>query len=760
MTGSTRPGHVPVAVVGLAALTPGAPAAEDFWRTVLTGQDLITDVPGDHWLVEDYYDPDPSAPDRTYARRGAFLPAVDFDPAAHGIPPNALPAIDTTQLLALNVAEQVLVDAGFDDPVALDGERTGVILGTAALELLHTMSNRMQRPVWLKSLRENGIPEDRAQAVCDRIADHYVPWQEATFPGVLSNVVAGRIAGRFDLHGTNYTTDAACGSSLAAVSAAVNELSVGTADLMITGGVDTLNDILMYMCFSKTPALSRSGDCRPFSDAADGTMLGEALVMFALKRLADAERDGDRIYAVLRGAGSSSDGRGSAIYTPVPAGQARALRRAYESAGYGPDSVDLVEAHGTGTTAGDAAEFTALRTVFEESGRTDRQWCALGSVKSQIGHTKSAAGAAGLLKTVLALHHKVLPPTIKVERPNPALELEHSPLYLNTRARPWVKAPSEPRRASVSSFGFGGTNFHLTLEEYVPGPDVRATPAPLSRTAPTELLLFSGDSPERVLERVEEVAAGRGDARGTQQSFAEVALATQRAFRPSDPHRLAVTAADTAELAGRLDQVAALVRSAARRDRPVTTAGGIAYGHGTAEPGRLALLFSGQGSQYTGMGADLAMHLPQAREVWDRTAGLVLDDGASLPLHRVVFPVPAFTEEDRAAQEALLTRTEWAQPALAAQSAALLAALRTAGVEPDCVAGHSFGELVALYAAGVMDEECLVRLARRRGELMRDAVTEPGAMLAVIGAGREEVVRMLEEFEESEGLEGAAGSVG
>lgn len=244
----------------------------------------------------------------------------------------------------------------------------------------------------------------------------------------------------------------------------------------------------MYMCFSKTPALSRSGDCRPFSDAADGTMLGEALVMFALKRLDDAERDGDRIHAVLRGIGSSSDGRGSAIYTPVPAGQARALRRAYVSAGYGPETVELVEAHGTGTTAGDAAEFTALRTVFQESGRTDDQWCALGSVKSQIGHTKSAAGAAGLLKAVMALRHKVLPPTIKVERPNPALELENSPLYLNTEARPWVKDASQPRRASVSSFGFGGTNFHLTLEEYVPAPGVRSRPVPRPGRCPPNCL--------------------------------------------------------------------------------------------------------------------------------------------------------------------------------------------------------------------------------------------------------------------------------
>ena len=230
--------------------------------------------------------------------------------------------------------------------------------------------------------------------------------------------------------------------------------------------MDTLNDIFMYTCFSKTPALSPTGDCRPFSDKADGTLLGEGMAMVALKRLADAERDGDRIYAVLQGVGASSDGRAKSVYAPRPEGQAKALQRAYDAAGYSPKTVELVEAHGTGTKAGDVAEFGGLELVFKAADSKERQWCALGSVKSQIGHTKAAAGAAGLFKAVMALHHKVLPPTIKIERPNPKLNLEESPFYLNTKTRPWVRGSDHPRRASVSSFGFGGSNFHLTLEEY------------------------------------------------------------------------------------------------------------------------------------------------------------------------------------------------------------------------------------------------------------------------------------------------------
>ena len=711
-----RPSPTPIAVVGVSALLPGSKDANGFWRAVLAGRDLVTDVPETHWLVADYYDPDPKAPDMTYGKRGAFLDPVEFDPLAYGIPPNQLGATDTTQLLSLLVADAVLRDATGGRLSTLNRDRVSVILGTAPLELLATMASRLQRPVWLKALRESGVSDADAQGICDRIAEHYVPWQEASFPGLLSNVVAGRIANRFDLHGTNCTTDAACASSLAALSAGVNELALGQADMVITGGVDTLNDITMYMCFSKTPALSPSGDCRPFSDSADGTILGEGLVMFALKRLADAERDGDRVYAVVKGMGTASDGRSTAIYAPLADGQARAVGRAYEAAGYGPETVELVEGHGTGTVAGDLAEFTALRTVFSASGRPDSQWCALGSVKSQIGHTKSAAGAAGMLKAVLSLHHKVLPPTIKVDRPNPKLDLPNSPFYLSTEARPWIRDGGHPRRASVSSFGFGGSNFHLTLEEYLPGGSGR--PADRTRCVPTELVLLSAATPDELLDR-----AGALD---PATPLAELARTTQRDFVPADCARLAIVASDSADLAAKLAQATGAI--AANPVQPFTTPTGISYASGVPVPGQVGYLFSGQGSQYVGMGADLAMEFPAAREAWDRAAGLVLGDR---PLHQIVFPVPVFSDAERAAQQAALTATEWAQPALAVASLAQLGLLSALRLRPDAVAGHSFGELVALHAAGVFDAETLVRLARRRGEAMRDAASVAGVMLAV-----------------------------
>ncbi|MFI6515405.1 beta-ketoacyl synthase N-terminal-like domain-containing protein [Spirillospora sp. NPDC050679] len=718
----------PVAVVGLGVLLPGAADARTYWRMILSRGDQLTEVPATRWLTADHYDPDPAAADRTYARRGGFLAPVDFAPLDFGIPPTALPATDASQLLALMAAEQVLTAVGTD---GLDREKASVILGGSGyLPLATHMAGRQHRPMWRKALREHGLPEAEAQAICDRISAEFVPWQEATFPGLLPNVVAGRIANRFDLHGTNHTTDAACASSLAAVTAAVGELMLGRSDLVVTGGFDTLTDELSYLCFSKTPALSPTGDCRPFSADGDGTMLGEGVVMLALKRLADAERDGDHVYAVVRGIGTSSDGRSKAIYAPVSAGQERALRRAYAEAGYGPETVELVEAHGTGTRAGDAAEFAALRAVFGASGRPDRQWCALGSVKSQIGHTKGAAGAASLAKAVLALHHKVLPPTIKVDRPHPDLDLESSPFYLNTETRPWGGSPEHPRRASVSSFGFGGSNFHMTLEEHQAPAGV--SPAPPLRAAATELLLVSARSEEELLNGIAELKAQAAD--GTPEPH--LARASQSAFDIAAPHRLAVPVTDDA--VARLDRATEMVGR--NSERPFASAGGICRAAGPAGPGKVALLFPGQGAQYLGMGGELAARLPVARRAWERAASHRF---GTVPLHRVMLPPPVFDVASRDRQYAELTATEWAQPAIAAHSLALLAVLDELGLRPDFVAGHSFGELIALHAAGAYDADTLLALARRRGELMREAAAEPGGMLAV-AASADATARLLE----------------
>lgn len=658
-----------------------------------------------------------------------------------GVPPNIVPETDTSQLLALIVAQRVLEDAarGVDGGVdALDRSRISVILGvTSGQELLGDMVSRLQKPVWLKSLRESGIPEEEAQAVCDRIASHYTPWRESTFPGLLGNVVAGRIANRLDLGGTNCVTDAACASTFSALAMGVQELQLGDSDLVISGGVDTMNDIFMFMCFSKTPALSATGDCRPFSASADGTMLGEGLGMVALKRLADAERDGDKIYAVLNSVGTSSDGRAKSVYAPRPEGQAEALRRAYRLVDYGPDTVELVEAHGTGTIAGDAAEFGGLAMAFDEAGRADRQWCALGSVKSQIGHTKAAAGAAGLFKAVMALHHKVLPPSIKIDKPNPKMDLENSAFHLATRSRPWVRSSDHPRRASVSSFGFGGSNFHVTLSEYEPDSRQATTAdvAPRLATFSDQLVPLHAVDVAGLLQAARELATTAESARSGFTQF--TARQHQRAFTAalnsgSDcKFRLAVLAESRSDLAAKLRKAADLIEAAPTK--PLALPMGIHFGFGaTVAAEETALLFPGQGSQYLDMGGALAMHFGRALQPWDLAADLGLNLWkAEQGLHQVVFPPTAFTDADAKLQEDRLNATQWAQPAIAAVSLSMLGLLENLGVRAGQAAGHSFGEITALHASGAISGEDCLRIARRRGELMAEAATVPGAMLAV-----------------------------
>ncbi len=739
MTNSVDPQRAPLAIVGVSAMFPGSHDAEGFWRDIRAGSDLLGEVPASHWLIEDYYDPDPKAPDKTYARRGGFLTPVDFDPLAWGVPPAILRATDTTQLLALMVAEQVLRDAAGARFERMDRSRISVILGvTSAQELISTMVSRLQRPIWVKAMREQGLPEDEVTSIADRIADHYVPWEESSFPGLLGNVVAGRIANRLDLGGTNCVVDAACASTFAALNMAMQELWLGDSDMVLAGGADTLNDIFMFMCFSKTPALSLSGDCRPFSDRADGTMLGEGLGMVALRRLADAERDGDPIYAVIRGIGSSSDGRSKSVYAPVPAGQAQALRRAHANAGIEPRSVELIEAHGTGTKAGDAAEFEGLRLAFGDAGSgpelsregredksgDDAQWCALGSVKSQIGHTKAAAGAAGLFKAAMALHHGVLPPTIKVDAPNPKLELERSPFYLNTRARPWIRDASHPRRAGVSAFGFGGSNFHVLLEEYV-GPGRRAAKL---RSMAAELVVLHGEDGGEIA-----AAARRWAARAGEPGIvAWAAWVTQSEFDASAPARLAVVASDGEDLRAKLERAASTIAAAptVSFEHP----DGTSYGVGPRKGG-VGLLFPGQGSQYVGMGADVAMSFSRARAVWDEAAAL--DFGEGRRLHELVFPIPRFSDTEREADELALRATRWTQPAIGCVSLALLRLLEALGVEASAVAGHSFGEVTALHAAGVISAEDVVPVARRRGEVMASAAEVAGTMSAITGAAKQ-----------------------
>lgn len=735
-------GFQPIAIVGMNALFPGSTSLRAFWDNIVHARDLLTAVPETHFLLEDYYAQNPGSALKTWAKKGGFIPDVDFDPLDVGIPPAVLPQTDVVQLLALKVAKDLLRSVKSLESGLVDRKNVGVILGIAsATSTIFEMSGKLQKPVLLKALREAGLPSEYVTKIADAVENSYSEWTENTFPGLLGNVVAGRIANRLDLGGTNCVIDAACASSLAAITAAIQELQLGTADMMITGGADALNNILMYMCFTKTPALSQTNDCRPFSDEADGTMMCEGLGMVALRRLSDAERDGDRIFAVIRGLGTSSDGRSKSVYAPVAAGQALALRRAYQSAGYSSDEVELVEAHGTATKAGDVAEFEGLCLAFG----TDRpkQSCALGSIKSQMGHAKAAAGAASIVKIALALHQKVLPPTIKVNRPNPKLNIDETCFYLNTKTRPWVRAPGTTRKASVSSFGFGGSNFHLTLEEY----PQKTEATPRLHTTSCELLLWSADSKQELLEALKSAVL---QASGPSHSTTLCALSqhTQLAFIPTKTHRLALVVSSWEELHTAGDACLALLT---KHQGPVASLprsiGGATFfyadtaGQGPQGQayGRIAFLFPGQGSQYLHMAGDVACAHDDARQVWDRAAAAFAQGRLSAldrPLHQFAFPVPVFSGQEEADQLRQLSDTSVAQPAIAVTSASYLSILERCGIRADCVAGHSLGELSALYAAGVFASfEDFCHVAGLRGHLMAQASgahSNQGGMTAVV----------------------------
>ncbi len=744
MVSSTN--KVPVAIIGMASIFSQARNLQEYWDNIVKKIDTITDIPLSRWDKNQYYDPDPNAPDKTYCQRGAFIPDIEFDPAEFGLPPNILEVTDVSQLLGLVVARDALEDAGYGEGNPRYRESTGVILGFGgtSTKLFTPLITRLQYPVWEKALKSSGLSDADAQKVIEKIKASYVGWEENAFPGILGNVIAGRIANRLDLGGTNCVVDAACASSLAATRMAVSELIEGHTDMMITGGVDTDNSINTFMCFSKTPAFSKSQFSRPFDAEADGMLAGEGLGMLVLKRLEDAERDGDRIYAVIRAIGTSSDGRYKSIYAPRPAGQVKALQRAYAEAGFEPTSVGLIEAHGTGTSAGDPAEFQSLKEVFLDPQRDQHgPQIALGSVKSQIAHTKAAAGSASLIKTSLALYHKVLPPTLHVTRPSPKMGIEDTPFYINTETRPWIQpADGRPRRAGVSAFGFGGTNFHVVLEEYQPENThqaYRVQSVPYS-------LIWSAPTPAELIKTLQATLSAWSADDG-KKAFQNHAIASNRLVPGPAEARLGLVAEDVDE--GQMLLKTALETLQGKPDDVAwENPKGIYYRrNGLETEGKVVATFSGQGSQYVDMGREIALNFPEIRQAFQTIDQHFTQDGKR-PLSGLVYPPPAFTPADKEEQDKTLQSTEHAQPAIGAMSVGLFKLLSSAGFKADFTAGHSFGELTALWAAGVISEEDYFSLAKARGKAMAapdDPAFDAGAMLAVKGSG-EQVGALLKDF--------------
>jgi acyl transferase domain-containing protein/NAD(P)H-dependent flavin oxidoreductase YrpB (nitropropane dioxygenase family) len=719
-----------VAIVGLGCILPGAPDVRTLWANILGKVDAIGEVPAERWDWRVMFDPEPSTRDKVYSRWGGFIDPVALDPMALGLPPKSLDSIEPFQLLALLCAQSALADAGYATR-PFDRERTSVILGAGGGGADKSVGYTVRSAI--PSLLGDAHPELQEQ-LFERLPE----WTEDSFAGLLMNVASGRIANRLDFGGTNYTVDAACASSLSAIGLGARELQMGTSDMVLAGGVDAIQNPFAYLCFAKTHALSPTGRCRPFDASADGIAISEGFATVVLKRLVDAERDGDRIYAVIRGVGAASDGRDRSLTAPRPEGQMRALRRAYAQAGFSPATVELVEAHGTGTVAGDGAEIKALSTVFGEHS-DERQWCAVGSVKSMVGHTKATAGVAGIVKAALALHHRVLPPTIGVSEPNPKADFPNSPFYVNSEARPWLTGGADhPRRAGVSAFGFGGTDFHIVLEEYVGGylEQPRAT---VSRW-PGELLLWHGSRSEVSAALAALEAKLDADASLELDTLAHQ-LALKSSGQPRGSSTLALVAESLDDLRIKLARARELL---AGGEAQIHERDGIHFSERPlAADGRVAFLFPGQGSQTLDMGRELALAFPEARDRFE-LADRVLAERYERPLSSYVFPPPWFTPEEKASRHAELTDTHVAQAALGATELAYTSVLEKLGVEPELTAGHSYGEFAALAAAGGVDAEQLLAISEARGRFMKQAAeAEAGAMVAV-DAPPEELSALLE----------------
>jgi acyl transferase domain-containing protein len=476
MTAVARPpgpsgdGDRAIAIVGAACTFPGARNLGEFWENVIAKVDAVGDPPAD-WDPEGCFDPETGEAEAYGARGGYLGDLAAFEPLAFGIMPRAVDGGEPGQYLALATAHDALADAGYLDR-PFDRQRTEVILGHGTFLNRGSVTALQHSQLIAQTLRilRELHPEHSADELRElkaALKANLPPFSTDTAPALVPNMVAGRIANRLDLMGPNFTVDAACASSLIAVHQAVRDLQSGRCDMAITGGIHAATPPIVVLGFCMLGAISRRQQIRPFDEAADGTLLGEGVGMMVLRRRADAVRDGDRIYAVIRGIGTSSDGRAVGLLAPRLEGEELALRRAYDDAGVPPASIGLVETHGTGTPVGDAIEIQALARVF--GAPPDGPWCAVGSVKSMISHTMEAAGAAGLIKTALALHHKVLPPTLNCEDPIPELKDGTTPFYANTETRPWIHGGETPRRAAVSAFGFGGINAHVVLEEQADG---------------------------------------------------------------------------------------------------------------------------------------------------------------------------------------------------------------------------------------------------------------------------------------------------
>ncbi|WP_332959592.1 non-ribosomal peptide synthetase/type I polyketide synthase, partial [Microcoleus sp. AR_TQ3_B6] len=660
-----------IAVIGMGCRFPQAPDLESFWQLLREGKDAVREVPTDRWDWHTYYDDNPEAANKTYSRWGGFIDGVDqFDPMFFNISPREAKLIDPQQRIFLEVAWETLEHAGYSAERLAQTE-VGVFVGCS----------------------NNGYYQ--------RIAPALTPLDHAAGIGNQNAIIANRVSFFLNLRGPSILVDTMCSSSLVTLHMACQSLREGECTVALAGGVNILLSPEYYIAMSRMKAHSPDGRCKTFDRRANGIVLGEGAGTVLLKPLGRALKDGDKVYAVIKGSAVNHGGNTNGLTAPNPRSQAEVICRALEVAGVSADSISYVEAHGTGTSLGDPIEIEGLTKAFRKY--TDRkQFCAIGSVKTNIGHLEPAAGMAQLLKVILAMQHRQLPPSLHLEKPNEFIPFAETPFKVNTSLCPW---DSEGwRRAGISSFGMGGTNAHVIIEE---APVLEPVHSDIER--PVHLLTLSAKTETALRSLACRYQAFLDSTPGV--SLADVCFSANTG-RSHFAHRTAVIAESTVQLQGALGAFVAGNKSV-----------GLVSGHleGRTRP-QIAFLFTGQGSQFVGMGHQLYETQPTFRKTLERCDEL-LRPYLEVPLLSVLYPA-----SDRSH---LLHSTAYTQPALFALEYALAELWQSWGIVPDAVMGHSIGEYVAACVAGVFSLEEGLKLAAKRGRLMQ-ALTSDGMMAVVL----------------------------
>ena len=706
------------AIVGMGCRLPGAADLTHFWTTVQSRRVPVGAVPRERWNHDSYYDPDPRRPDRTYARVLASVDEVDrFCPEFYGIVPRRARVMDPQQRLMLEVARAAIEDAGY----ASGGlpRATGVYVGISVSEHYQLAAARLNA----MQLRDGrfGRVAPGLESAWESLVENVPRTHAHSMIGQMLNMAATSVAQAFDLGGPAFAIDAACSSALVALGEAILHLRAGACDAALVGGVYVACTPSNLIGFSRIGALSPSDTCRPFDERADGFVVGEGAACVLLKRLDDALRDGDRIWAVVRGFGINNDGRSEGPMTPRLEGQVACIERAYADARMSPAQIGLVEAHGTGTRVGDLVEASSLAQVFRAARRgMARPTCSVTAVKGNIGHTLAAAGAAGLLSAALSLAHRRIPPLAGFAQPRRELPLGDAGLEVATAAREWA-AGETPRAAALSSFGFGGTNVHVVLEEAPEpaAPRCRAPAAPIAED--TELFVLSAPTLALLAGHAREVAAWMAEGGAP---LADVAWTLTH--RRLDAARAALVASSRAELVDGLERVATAAEGGA------SDGVFLHRGEDALRTEEIALLFPGQGAQAPDLSRDLWQRWPTFRERLEELAAAA-EPVVGRSLLAALYPASSRAARAAAAEE--LRRTEVCQPALAALELALVHLLRELGVTGGIVLGHSLGEFVAVAAGGALAPEEAVRLVAERGRLMAELLGDAGAMAALATDG-------------------------